>query len=110
MGDRRHIIIKQEENEPLLYFYTHWRGYALPQIVQSALVRGRSRWDDETYLASIIFLEMVKGNVNALEGAGISTYFCESEYSDVEIDCPAQTVKIGSKEWSFEDYCTAKVG
>ena len=59
MGDRGNIIVKDGNSE--VYLYTHWTGSDLPDVLRSALKRGKSRWNDGPYLARIIFCEIVKG-------------------------------------------------
>ena len=66
MGDRANIVIENDAGR--IYLYTHWAGYSLPETLRSALERGKSRWDDESYLTRIIFCEMVKGSEADLTG------------------------------------------
>jgi hypothetical protein len=80
MGDRGQVRIVSE-GSPDLYFYTHREASNLPEIVASALERGRSRWNDPEYLSRIIFSEMIKDSVMDLTGFGI----CGSQHDDVWI-------------------------
>jgi hypothetical protein len=102
MGDRRHVVLHYGEGKDV-YLYTHWRGSSLPVTVQETLEK-RMRWDDPPYLARMIFSEMIRDDVMSETGYGISPYYCESEYDDVELFLEEQTVKIGSVIWSYEDY------
>lgn len=70
MGDRRNVLIEYE-NGLSVVLYTHWGGSELGETLARALVRGRSRWDDTTYLTRIVSCEMVKGSENELTGFGI---------------------------------------
>lgn len=104
MGDRRNCVVKNGGDT--VYLYTHWRGHELPGVVQTALKRGQDRWDDASYLARIIFCEMVKDSLMSTTGYGISSRMVDSDYegSDV-VDVPSQTVSVGDwsmpiKEWA----------
>lgn len=90
MGDRRNVRI-EEESGGQIFLYTHWDGSDLPDIVASALDRGRGRWGDEAYLTRIIFSEMIKGDVEGETGYGISTYQCDENHPDVVINMANQT-------------------
>src|SRR5687767_6295692 len=72
MGDRGNIVVMNDKGENI-YFYTHWRGSDLPNIVAKALRRGVDRWDDPPYLNRILFCELVKGEENENTGFGIDT-------------------------------------
>jgi hypothetical protein len=111
MGDRANIAIKQqikdEKGNPVyIYFYTHWSGSELPEILKSALIRGQSRWGDDQYLSRIIFSEMIQNDVLNETGYGIGTYIGDNEHTIIYVDNNAQTVSIGDKTYSFEEYTT----
>ena len=93
MGDRANTLVKSNENDKGIYFYTHWSGYRLPQTVQTALKR-KLRWDDESYLNRIIFSEMIKDSVTDETGYGISTFTHDGETRIVEIKHEKQTVTM----------------
>ena len=118
MGDRGNIVIRQSAGGPgastadsYLYLYTHWGGSDLPEILQAALKRGQERWDDEPYLARIIFQEMLGGD-DGLTGFGISTHVGDNEHDFLLVDCGEQTVAVvppdkfptHRKSWSFEEF------
>lgn len=106
MGDRRNVVINVQ-GQPDLYFYTHWDGHKLPQIVQNAIKR-RLRWSDPSYLARIIFSEMIKDSVKDETGYGISTRITDSNYNhEVWVKVDEQKVCIGAAVWSFDQYCDA---
>lgn len=73
MGDRGHVHVEPGDGQGGVFFYAHWRGTELPEIVASALDRGRGRWNDPSYLARIIFSEMIVGDVLGETGYGISS-------------------------------------
>lgn len=124
MGDRANVFLLQEsdakgENKGL-YFYTHWDGYKLPVVVQSALKKGQKRWDDPPYLARVIFCEMVSRKPSELTGYGISIYICDNDgHPILVIDSTKERVLFCKEEgfeaarniadpiasWSFEEYC-----
>lgn len=114
MGDRGNIVIKQRQPEgSYLYFYTHWNGSEIAETVQNALKRGKERWDDEQYLARIIFCEMIKDDVMATDGYGISTSMGDNEHDFIVVDVDKQTVsrvsegdpgKKPKKSWSFDKF------
>lgn len=112
MGDRRNVIVKQDDRGVALY--THWHGTQLPEIVRAAMIRGRNRWTDSAYLARIIFSEMIKDAVMDEIGYGISsaTNRCEPSDRDMVVDCETQTVKISmaAPPVSFAQFCNGKGG
>ena len=92
MGDRAQIAIKIS-NDSRVYLYTHWAGSELIDTLKAALKRGKNRWNDEEYLARIIFAEMVKGDLMAETGYGIGTEM----HGDIEhpvpiLDCQTQMI------------------
>ena len=103
MGDRGNIVIKASMGGKL-YFYTHWGGSKLPQVLQEALKRGRDRWGDEPYLARIIFCEMVRGSEMETTGFGISTYETDNEHPLLIVDIANGTVNCRGDSWSFHDF------
>ena len=109
MGNRANIAIKQpvmsQEGEPVfIYLYTHWNGAVLPQILQSALKRGMSRWGDAPYLTRIIFSEMVKDDVMGETGAGISTYITDNSHAIIVVDIEREIIQIANQFWQFSVY------
>lgn len=114
MGDRGNIVIGTPDN-PGIFLYTHWTGTEIPATLQAALKRGRGRWDDDSYLARIVFCEMVGAeNFADTTGFGISTNLCDNEHPLLFVDCAAQRVHIGeapdrtrgvtARSWSFAEY------
>ena len=55
MGDRGTVEIHG------VYLYTHWGASDLIDVVREALAK-KWRWDDESYLARIIFDTMLDGS------------------------------------------------
>ncbi len=102
MGDRANICYHDDGGT--IYFYTHWDGEELPNILRAALLRGKDRWNDNAYLARVIFCEMIKDDVLGLTGYGISTYLMDNEHPLIYVYPGDQTVSIGEKEYSFAEY------
>ena len=72
MGDRANVFMKEQyQEEGGVYLYTHWGGTDLPETVQSAMKK-QQRWDDGSYLARIIFCQMIAGHEAGETGYGIS--------------------------------------
>jgi hypothetical protein len=105
MGMRRNIAIKyaygeKKEDNQTVYFYTHWGAEGLEQTLATSLTRGRERWDDESYLARIIFSDMIEGQEKSLTGYGIAPYPIDEEYPTLNVDVAKQTVN----DVPFEDF------
>lgn len=95
MGDRGNVVFKYEDKNKI-YFYSHWGGSNLKETVRQALIRGKERWNDESYLARIVFCQMLMGSganeLQALSSFGISPYEVDNEHPLVTVDTKAQTV------------------
>ena len=75
MGCRGNIEIIQpkvgaESGEASIFFYTHWIGDMVCEVLADGLDKGRSRWNDPDYLTRIIFNEL-QGDNRDLTGFGI---------------------------------------
>jgi len=99
MGERRNIQLVYE-NRKKIFLYTHWDAEELENILRKALIRGESRWDDESYLARIIFSEMIKDDVEGTTGYGISTEEIDPEFETIVVKLKKQTVN----DETFEDF------
>lgn len=104
-----------------LFMYTHWRGSEIKTVLQTALMRGKERWDDPQYLSRIIFDTLKEGCVDEITGFGLSTALCDNEHDLLLVNCMAETVReiespsqdsksdpLKCKEirrWSFDEYC-----
>lgn len=118
MGDRANIAIKQQ-NGGHVVLYAHWDGYRIKSILQRALKK-RWRWDDDAFLARIIFSEMTKGQEDKETGFGISTSVLDFNVPTLVVDCEKQTVSettenaadltVLGHEHSFSDFCKLKKG
>lgn len=115
MGDRANVYIHNGD-APGVYLYTHNSGWQLPDIVRTALWRGQSRWNDDQYLARIvfgdmarvIFTEMTAGDPDGLTGFGISAEVGDGDNRIVDVDMITQTVTLVEDDTqacaSFADY------
>lgn len=102
MSTRGNVVIV-EDDQPKLYFYSHYDSYDLPETVANALDRGRDRWDYEPYLNRILFSEMIKDNVLRNNGFGIDTVKGDGGI-EVYVDPTNQTVKFNNTTYHFEDF------
>jgi len=113
MGDRANVKITFSSSPHPIYFYTHSHGSDLPEIVGAAIQR-RKRWDNDAYLARIIFSEMLKadgdGVLNSEYGFGISSRIGDNEHPVIHVNTKNKTVCYESEDgapisqWSFADY------
>lgn len=105
MGDRANIVLHYELGGEI-YFYTHWCGSELPVIVQQALIHGKSRWDDPSYLARIIFTTLITndGDPTHTTGFGISPTVGDDEDRLISIHLGKQTVSIRYTTWTFKEF------
>lgn len=104
MGDRGQILIKDTG----IYLYTHWSGYTLKKILQTALQR-KQRWNDVEYLTRIIFCEMIGDDIKGETGYGIGNI----EHGDLNnplliVDVKKQTIIGDDLIWSFEKFIKQK--
>ena len=114
MSDRGNIVFVQPGGidnapRPLVYLYSHWGGSELAETLQRALKRGVSRWDDNSYLARIVFCTMCAGDVEGLTGFGISAYMPSAYMPDnaigralLVVDCEKKTVYTASSRAPLE--------
>lgn len=86
-----------------IYFYTHWRGSDLPNLLRTALVKGKSRWSDGPYLNRVIFQTMI-GDDKGETGFAIWGNVCDNENPIVTVDHDAETVEVSGKTWTFAEY------
>lgn len=107
MGDRRNVELTYDGGKRI-YLYTHWDGTLLPFTVAEALdsLEGRSRWDDDAYLARIIFEHMIRKGESKETGYGISPDICDMDAPHIRIDLKHQTVD----GLHFSDYIQKVLG
>lgn len=105
MGDRANVKVVAGDSE--VFLYTHWNGTELPTIVQNALDRGQ-RWDDHSYLARIIFCEMVKDEVDGETGFGISSVVGDGDNRIITVNVDKQTVSYSGGDYTFRSFLDVK--
>lgn len=88
-----------------IFFYTHWGGSYLKETLKDALERSRDRWNDESYLARIVFSEMIKDSVGDTTGYGIAPYAPDNEHEHVIVNVAAKTITEGENHYTFDDFC-----
>jgi len=100
MGDRANVQVI--DNDSNVFLYTHWNGTELPEIVKSAMVKGKERWEDGPYLTRVIFQEMIHGD-NGITGYGISSVIGDGEDRVIVLSIGKQTAWISGKAYSFDE-------
>lgn len=92
MGDRGNIVVKDGDSK--VFLYTHWAGYRVADTIRNALKRGKDRWADGSYLARILFCELIpKEKWEDTTGYGISSTMGDGfESADIMVDVDAQEV------------------
>ena len=111
MGCRGNVCVKVDGGD--IFFYTHWSGNTIKKDVASALDRGRSRWDDDSYLARIIFSEMIQDSVLEETGYGIALSEYDKNVPTVVVDTDRQVVTIDgdTHEYTFGEFISEfKIG
>lgn len=89
MGTRTDIKLVYE-NGGKIYLYSHWQyPDDLKKVIKSVLQR-KLRWDDYSYLARMIFSAMVREEIDAETGYGLSLN--EMGTYEVVVDLVKQTV------------------
>ena len=91
MGDRINLKLEYSSGQPI-YFYSHWMGDSMPRVLAKALNRGKERWDDDSYLARIIFSELVREDIDGLTGYGIAPYETDPQNPTIVVNLKAHTV------------------
>lgn len=102
MGDRGNVVV-QYDNGSEVFLYTHWGRSELKETVADALDRGRDRWNDDSYLARIIFSEMTRDYIEDETGFGISPFITDGDRT-VVINCEKQTANGKPFEEFVEKY------
>lgn len=111
MGDRGNVVLeftsrknpRPDQKSPLdsrIFFYTHYGGTDLPNTLRNALSRGQSRWGDDSYLARIIFSEMIAegDDLKSLTGLGISPFITDNEHDLLVVNLPDQEIFTAKEE------------
>lgn len=117
MGDRGHVHVEPGDGSGGVFFYAHWRGTSLPEVVASALDRGRARWNDPPYLARIIFSELIVGSVLDETGYGISAQPTDTGdgFRVVHVNVEGGVVALerageATKAFTFDEFVSTRPG
>jgi hypothetical protein len=93
MGDRGNIVVRDSDGKDVV-FYSHWGGHGLAAVVRRAIGK-EWRWTDDSYLARIIFCELVRGSEEDETGFGIARHLAgDREHAVVLVDIGKQTVSF----------------
>ena len=104
MGDRGNIKVV-EEGAPDLFMYTHWCGSELEIIVRQGLDKGRSLWDDASYLNRVLFCTLVENGNDDVTGFGLSTIMGDGDDRVVTVNHSDKTVTdLSGRTQSFDDF------
>ena len=109
MGARTQVFIKDSG----IYLYGHWNSGHIVQDVHRALSK-KWRWNDDEYLARIIFDVMKEGNTDQECGFGIGTSLHGDIDNKVTVDCESKTVAFSTDQEnsfrvSFEEFVKGHV-
>jgi hypothetical protein len=114
MEDKANVLIKDRyhTNHPPVFFYTHWRGSELDEIVGRALDRGRGRWGDTSYLARILFRDMIEGSEKDTVGFGIYMSVHDNQIGRpiIVVDDHNRTVGLAHESTPTEVYTAVDYG
>lgn len=106
MGDRAEVKFTYGEGKGDIFLYTHWGGSELPIALRDALIAGKGRWGDESYLTRIVVSQIVGDHWQSETGYGLSPEHLDSEYGDLQCDVASSTITIKGESFPFEDYVT----
>src|SRR4051812_46543803 len=91
MGMRRNVALVYE-NDNTLYLHTHKGEADVKGDLSDALLYANGYWHDESYLARIIFIQMVRDDFWGMRGDGIAPYETYCELPTVRVNLKEQTV------------------
>lgn len=78
MGDRSNIVVEYYTGDRV-YLYGHWMGEESIKVTSDVLSKCE-RWNDESYLARMLFSEMTAGDTGTT-GYGIAPYAPDNEHT-----------------------------
>lgn len=113
MGARATWEIRQYDNTPSIYLYSHWGGSTKWIDTVNALRMAEPRWDDPAYGARIFISQIVGNQWDGETGFGIVAGNAgevpfEEEYFPLVIDFTTKTVKAGDLELTFDEFLVAE--
>lgn len=96
MGDRVNVAFKTDADSTAhVWLYSHWGGHEMPGMLLTAMKtkEAQSRLRDEGYLCRILLDRMIKEHTHEI-GYGISTGVSDNDYPVIEVDIPAQMIRV----------------
>lgn len=80
------------DQAPVVFIYSHWYdAMTLKAKIKNVLER-RERWDDESYLARMIFSNIIQlDDINSATGFGLAPYSM-GDHAPVVVDLGGRTV------------------
>ncbi|HET6405686.1 MAG TPA: hypothetical protein VFH78_13675 [Candidatus Thermoplasmatota archaeon] len=114
MGERGNIVFihapeKEGAPERRIYFYTHWRGHLLHEILREAMnhkelwpagfgnlsgtVRESCRWYDASYFARVVFCKLVEGDEGGVLSFGIDVDRTLPDYDELHVDVEKKAIR-----------------
>ena len=114
MGERGNIVFlfspEKEGGAPRrVYFYTHWRGHLLHEILREAMnlkemwpegfgkltgtVRESCRWYDASYFARVVFNRLTRGDEDGVLSFGIDVDRTLPDYDELHVDVEKKEVR-----------------
>jgi hypothetical protein len=109
MGNRAQVHVYGYEGDVDVYLYTHWGAQELPMVVRNALKRVDSphRFKDGSYIARIIFSEMIKDDIEGSTGFGIDNVQHGDVWRVITVDTDRGVVEFEgypSQDFDIMDY------
>lgn len=114
MGERGNIVFifppAKEGDEPRrVYFYTHWRGHLLHEILRDAMnlkeywpegfgkltgtVRESCRWYDASYFARVVFNRLTRGDEDGVLSFGIDVDRTLPDYNELHVNVADRMIR-----------------
>ena len=92
-----------------VYFYTHWRGHLLAEILREAMnlkefwpegfgnltgtVRESCRWSDASYFARVVFNRLTRGDEDGVLSFGIDVDRTLPDYDELHVDVEKREIR-----------------
>ena len=114
MGERGNIVFLFEpaagsSEARRVYFYSHWRGHLLHEILRDAMnfkelwpagfgnlsgqIRESCRWYDASYLARVVFCRLVEGDEGGVLSFGIDVDRTLPDYDELHVDVKKREIR-----------------
>jgi hypothetical protein len=114
VGERGNIVFMYSPEEKggagrRVYFYTHWRGHLIHEILREAMnlkevwpdgfgnltgtVRESCRWTDASYFARVVFNRLTRGDEDGVLSFGIDVDRTLPDYDELHVDVEKKEVR-----------------